>query len=133
MTLCREDEIIQIDRLIKNIELIKFGGPLKITFDKVDRFEGGKGVWLPSSTENKQFHELRREILKGLSDTPRQHRPHLTLMHPRNSTCTDKIFDQIKEYELPTVLLFDKISLVEQNDGGPWTTISEYRITPKES
>ncbi|RAV97620.1 2'-5' RNA ligase family protein [Pseudochryseolinea flava] len=133
VTLCREDEIVQIDRVIKNTELIKSAGPLKITFNKVERFEGGKGVWLPSSTENKQFHELRREILKGLNDTPRHHQPHLTLMHPRNSSCTDKIFDQIRAFELPTEILFEKISLVEQHDGGPWMTINEYRIAPIES
>ncbi len=128
VTLCREDEIVQIDKVIKNIELIKFDGPLKIIFDKVDRFEGGKGVWLTSSVDNKQFHELRREILKGLNDTQRYHQPHLTLMHPRNSSCTEKIFDEIKAFELPNEILFDKISLVEQNDGGPWKTINEYRL-----
>lgn len=133
MTLCREDEIIHIDRVIENIGRIKFGGPLKIALDMVDRFEKGKGVWLHSSAENEQFHELRGKILQGLDDTPRQHRPHLTLMHPRNSTCIDEIFDQIRKYELPTELLFDKISLVEQNNGGHWATISEYRIAPKES
>lgn len=133
VTLCREDEIIQIEKVIQNILVLKWSDPLKITFDPVYRFEGGKGVWLPSSTENTAFHELRKAILKGLNDNPRKHQPHLTLMHPRNSTCTDKIFDQIKAYALPTELFFDKISLVEQNNGAPWKTISEYRITPQES
>ena len=133
MTLCREDEIIFIDKVIENLTSFKLDNPLKITFDALDRFEDGKGVWLPASTENKQFHELRKKILKGVIGTPRLHRPHLTLMHPRNSICTDKIFGQIKEHELPTEFFFNKISLIEQKNGGPWATLDEFRITTKEN
>jgi 2'-5' RNA ligase len=128
VTLCREDEIGSIDKVLENLKAVKLENPLKITFDTVERFEDGKGVWLPGSTANKQFHELRRRVLKGMNDTQRQYRPHLTLMHPRNSTCTDKIFDQIKGLELPTELFFNKVSLIEQENGGQWTIIDEFEI-----
>lgn len=128
VTLCREDEIIHIDRVIKNIELIKSDDPLKITFDKVDRFEEGKGVLIPAKAENNEFHDLRKKILKGVCELPRLHRPHITLMHPRNSTCTDNIFNQIRQYKLPTELSFDKISLIEQENGGQWTIKKEFQI-----
>lgn len=127
-TLCREDEITPIERVLENIKSIKFDQPLIIKFDTVDRFENGKGVWLPASRDNNQFQELRTEILKGISDIPRQHQPHVTLMHPRNSTCTDDIFCRIKKYELPTKLLFGKVSLIEQKNGERWTILEEFKI-----
>lgn len=128
VTLCREDEIVALDKVVENLKAINLVTPLKITFDRVERFENGKGVWLPASTENKPFHELRKRILKGINDTPRQHQPHLTLMHPRNSTCTDILFEQIKGFELPTKLFFNKVSLIEQENGGPWAIIDEFEI-----
>ena len=128
VTLCREDEITPIDNVLENIKSIKLDQPLIIRFDTVDRFENGKGVWLSASADNKQFQELRMEILKGVSDTPRQLPPHVTLMHPRNSNCTDDKFYRIKQYKLPTKLLFDKISLIEQRNGGRWTILDEFEI-----
>lgn len=128
VTLCREDEIVAIDKVLVNIKSVKLKKELTISFDKVQRFEKGKGVLLPGSSDNTQFHELRNYILKGIIGTPRQHHPHLTLMHPRNSTCTDEKFDRIIQYELPNKLSFRKISLIEQKDGGRWMILREFKI-----
>lgn len=128
VTLCREDEISSLDKVLKNLETLKAASPLKIKFDPIERFEHGKGVWLPASKENGNFYRLRTEILKGLVENPRQRRAHVTLMHPRNSVCTDKIFDELKMYELPSELIFDEISLIEQKNGGQWTTIEKFKI-----
>lgn len=128
VTLCREDEIEQIEKVIQNLKSLKLDFPLKIRFDPVERFEDHKGVWLPGSKDNKQFQELRKSVLCAVTDAPRQHRPHLTLMHPRNSTCTDTIFDQIRLHTLPTELSFDEISLIEQKDGRRWTVADVFRI-----
>lgn len=130
VTLCREDEITSIDRVFENIKSIMFEQPLIINFDTVDRFENGKGAWLPASRDNKQFQELRTKILKGINDLPRQHLPHVTLMHPRNSTCTDDTFFKIQQYKLPTNLLFDKVSLIEQKNSGRWKVLNEFSILP---
>lgn len=128
VTLCREDEIEPTEKVIQNLKFLKLDFPLKIRFDPVERFEDQKGVWLPGSKENKQFQELRKFVLKGVIDTPRQHFPHLTLMHPRNSTCTDAIFDQIRNHTLPSELSLDEISLIEQKNGGPWAIADVFRI-----
>jgi hypothetical protein len=56
---------------------------------------------------------------------------HITLIHPRNSTCTDAIFEQIKELKFPTVLEFGKISLIEQRNGGKWNVLQEFNIVNK--
>lgn len=128
VTLCREDEIKAIDLVIENIKLLRLKKPLRITFDQVARFEDGKGVLIPANKATHEFDELRREILKGVNNSPRQHQPHVTLMHPRNSTCTDYIFDQIRKCNLPAELSFDRISLIEQENDKPWRIKKEFLI-----
>lgn len=126
VTLCREDETSSMDRVLENIERMAFDQPLIIKFGAVERFENGKGVWLPASTDNQQFQEWRKQVLKGVVDPPAQHSPHVTLMHPRNSTCTDDTFYKIKQYPLPTELWFNEISLIEQRNGGRWTILDKF-------
>ena len=124
VTLCREDELEDLEKVIVNIKAIKTDNPIKIAFNEVIRFENGKGVLIPADEENNDFHNLRNVILIS----PRKHLPHITLMHPRNSTCSDSIFEEIKSYQLPTTLFFNKISLIEQKDGGKWKTLDEFTI-----
>ena len=52
-------------------------------------------------------------------------------MHPRNSTCSDKTFAEIKKKELPSELFFRKISRIEQNTGGTWNVVNEFNIVNK--
>lgn len=59
---------------------------------------------------------------------PRAQEPHITLMHPRNSTCTDAIFDEVVKMDLPSKFTFNKISLIEQENGGPWRILDEYDL-----
>jgi 2'-5' RNA ligase len=128
ITLCREDEIDQLDKIIENIKSISCGKPIHIEFDPVKRFENGKGVLIPGKIRNPDFHNLRKAILKDLIESPREHQPHITLMHPRNSTCTDEVFNKIKEYPLPDVLTFEQISLIEQRNGEKWQVIETYSL-----
>ena len=127
VTLCREDEIEPIEKIIENINSIKLKAPLQIQLNRAQRFADGKGVMLPAKGENLAFHELRKSAL-GLSEFPKEYQPHLTLMHPRNSTCTDEIFERINRTELPTELSFDKIHLIEQTNGGKWNVLKEFFI-----
>jgi hypothetical protein len=124
ITLCREDELLDLNQLKINLQNLKFK-PLKLQFGSALRFSDGKGVYMPVSDEVEWFHTLRKSILKGIIDYPREHEPHLTLMHPRNSTCTDKIFQEIKDFSLPTYLIFQKISLIQQLNGERWSIIEE--------
>lgn len=122
VTLCREDEIENIEavlntlrKLEKSIITIRFGHPI--------RFEDGKGVLLPASGDNTQFHQLRLKVLPGPDMVVRRHEPHITLMHPRNSICTDEVFEAIRKITLPTTLTFHNVSLIQQVDGGQWETL----------
>jgi len=127
VTLCREDEIQNLEQLISNL-LSLTEGEIVIEFGKVSRFDNGKGVFLPATTDNAGFQELRRQVLLGLNDNLRKQEPHITLMHPRNSTCTDEIFQRIEKVNLPTKLKFKIISLIEQEDGGQWKILQEFEL-----
>jgi 2'-5' RNA ligase len=130
ITLCREDEIKSIDKVIQRIKSITLKKPIRIKFKNVLRFSDGKGILIPATYRNIEFRELRKSVL-GQRKLNKEQFPHITLMHPRNSICTDEIFEQIKELELPTELEFGKISLIEQINGGKWNILKEFNILNK--
>jgi len=130
VTLCREDELEEIDKIIERIKSITLKNPIRIRFKNVIRFADGKGVLIPTTDKNIEFRELRKSVL-GQVKLRKEQFPHITLMHPRNSTCTNEIFDKIKKQELPTELLFDKIYLIEQRNGEKWKVIKEFNIVEK--
>ncbi|MEO1050986.1 MAG: 2'-5' RNA ligase family protein [Bacteroidota bacterium] len=130
VTLCREDEIVDLDVVMDNINRIETK-ELSVSLGQATRFSEGKGVTLDGHGSNVAFHALRKEVLKGIIGQPRQHQPHITLMHPRNATCTDQMFEEIRQFKLPEVITFDKISLIEQRDWGKWTTLKAFAISKR--
>ncbi len=64
VTLCREDEIENIDKVLLNLTQ-RNRKIITIKFGQVTRFDNGKGVLIPATTENKEFYELRQKVLKG--------------------------------------------------------------------
>lgn len=127
ITLCREDELRDITLIKQNLASQIFKG-IVLSLESAKRFSEGKGVLIPVIDNNGEFQSLRREILKEVIDNPRLHEPHITLMHPRNSTCTDDIFEEIRKKQLPSVIRFDTISLIEQSNGGAWKILDEYAL-----
>jgi 2'-5' RNA ligase len=130
VTLCREDEIENLEKVISNLYSLT-QQEIVIEFGKAVRFDNGKGLLLPAITDNIGFQDLRRQVLIGLNDNPRKHEAHITLMHPGNSTCTDAIFHHIEKLSLPKQLSFKKISLIEQEDGGQWNILQEFEFRKK--
>ncbi len=129
VTLCREDELDMLEKIIENLQSIRLSRSIKIEFNAVKRFSEGKGVLIPAKKSNVEFDELRKLVLKGITDLPNVQHAHITLMHPRNSTCTDSIFKQIKEFKLPTELNFDEVALIEQSRGGErWKVVRRFPI-----
>lgn len=127
VTLCREDEIGEVDKVLEILSSLNHKCII-VNFDKAIRFSNGNGILMPSAGTNEQFQELRKSILQGLERTFRKHEPHITLMHPRNSTCTDRIFEQVSQIRLPHQVDFKKISLIEQEGGSKWNIIKELRL-----
>lgn len=127
VTLCREHEMESIDDLSTRLGSIALEKPLSIKFGSIATFADGHGLFLPSCKENESFFALRKSILRDTINVDNA-KPHLTLMHPRNSTCTEEIFDQLKKIQFPDELFFDKISLIEQQDGKKWKILDEFII-----
>ncbi len=127
VTICREDELEHIERVITNLENLHQHS-IDISFGDIVRFDNGKGLMLSAKENNEAFINLRKEILTGIIEVTRNHVPHITLMHSRNSTCTDDIFIEIKNYRFPNKISFNKISLIEQEMGMPWKIIKEFEL-----
>lgn len=122
VTLCREDELESIETAMQT--LARLNHPcILIDFAPAKRFAEGKGLLIPARADNLQFQQLRAVVLQDINSHPRIHEPHITLIHPRNGTCTDAIFEQIKMISLPVKLLFKKIALIEQEEGGKWNIL----------
>ena len=129
VTLCREDELTDIDKILDNLQYPQFPA-ITIQFGPVTRFDNGKGVLIPAAGNNEAFHQLRNSLLTTAKTTIRHHEPHITLMHPRNSTCTDGIFKVIQSAKLPAYLTFNRISLIQQIDGGKWEILKTFPLKP---
>jgi 2'-5' RNA ligase len=127
VTLCREDEIENLEAVLHNLRSISLKR-IQIRFDNPLRFENGKGVLLPGSKDNSSFHELRKMVLNGIINDLRKHEPHITLMHPRNSTCTDEIFTEIQKVNFPRKISFETITLIEQKNGQAWKTLNSTQL-----
>ena len=128
VTLCREDELIDIEKIFRKLEELCLA-PISIDFGDVIRFSDGEGVLIPAIGDCAPFQKLRENILQGMIEKPRRQDPHITLMHPRNATCTDSIFDEIKGNSFPGKIVFDKISLIEQVPGMRWERIQEFECS----
>ena len=127
ITLCREDEIENLDVVLKN--LVNLNDEIfELSLEKVKRFSDGEGVLIPVKDENQLFQKLRQSVLKNVILNPRKHNPHITIMHPRNSTCDDYIFEKITNIEIPEKIQLTKISLIEQEIGKKWEVINEYKL-----
>jgi 2'-5' RNA ligase len=127
VTLCREDEILDFEKISLNLKNVNQKA-FFINFGKVKRFSQDNGVLLSSIGKNKEFHGLRRKILTGITPNPRNHDPHITLMHPLNSACTDEIYKELEAVKFPTQILFNKISLIEQEEGAKWQILEEFNL-----
>jgi 2'-5' RNA ligase len=130
VTLCREDEIEPLEAVIKNLSALDCG-PVTIHFGPAVRFSDGLGVLIPAAGENIQFEQLRTLTLAGLKKNHNRQEPHITLMHPRNSSCNDSIFEKIAASDLPKKLMFNKISLIEQENDTAWKVLKEFSLNDK--
>lgn len=131
VTLCREDEIAVLEPVIHHISTLELGG-ITIDFGPPVRFGNeNSGVLLPAIGDISAFQALRSAILRGIVDQPRPSEPHITLMHPRNSTCSDSIFENIARRVFPTTIPFASISLIEQIDDGSWKVLRVFDLSKK--
>jgi 2'-5' RNA ligase len=127
VTLCREHELKNLDQIKENIKSLHLGS-IFIHLDRVVRFSDGKGVMIHADEINPGYHHLRQLVLKNIGFEIKFPQPHITLMHPRNSTCTDEIFGEINKISIPKTLFFTEISLIEQEADNEWKIIRTFKI-----
>lgn len=122
VTLCREDEVSDWDKLLAHLSSV-VPITLELAFSHVVR----DGDLVYAVVENcDSFHQLRHEVLRMESGTPRHHNPHLTLIHPRNGTCCDNMFRELKTKFKPFLARIESIAVIEQVNGGIWRDIFRY-------
>lgn len=128
VTLCREDELTDLEMVVDNLSRLSFG-PITLQLGRAERSAEGKGVLIPAVGGMDAFDGLRRHILAGITDNPRRLSAHITLMHPRNSTCTDALFQQIQDYVFPETITFRTVSLIGQEDlTAKWQVLKEFDL-----
>ena len=130
ITLCREDEIEDLSRIQNNLENIDMHD-FELQTKGLKRFSEERGVLISVTDEERKLLKLRELVLQNESSVPREYKAHITLMHPRNSTCDDEVFKEIQKIELPQKLSVETISLIEQEIGKEWKTLKEYKLKKK--
>ncbi len=127
ITLCREDEIEDWDPIQNNLENLQVE-KFDLQTGELIQFYDGKGVYLSIKDKAQRFRNLREAVLQNGEQRPREHEAHVTLMHPRNSTCDEAKFKEILKVDIPKKLSITKISLIEQEIGKRWKTLEEYEL-----
>lgn len=119
VTLCREDEVSDWDAFRAGLESLV---PFEITLTFGVPVREHNFVYLPVREGLEDYQEFRRKIL---SEDARDQTPHVTLIHPRNGTCTDEIFaDIVATIDTPLQCTFCEVMLIEQEDDEVWRVIS---------
>ena len=124
VTLLREDEVDDWDD-VRNWLLTK-PSAFVMEFGKPVREDNL--VYLPCTDGVDAFQALRACLLQSHTQMPRPHKPHITLIHPRNGQCTDEIFEMIFQAVERKRVVFDEVCLIEQVAGGPWSVLGRYTL-----
>lgn len=119
VTLCREDEVADWAAFQANLEALQ---PFELTLTFGSPVRDQDFVFLPVCSGLDDFQAFRRKLLPR---EPRNHTPHVTLIHPRNGSCTDEIFGELTaSLRSPFQYTFREVMLIEQTDGGVWRVIA---------
>lgn len=118
VTLCREEEVTDWDALRARLESLC---PFEITLEFGVPVRDHDFVFLPIREGLDDFHEFRCAILMKEA---RKQTPHVTIIHPRNGTCTYQVFADISATISPFQYTFREVTLIEQENGGVWNVIS---------
>ncbi|MEP7325852.1 MAG: 2'-5' RNA ligase family protein [Gemmatimonadota bacterium] len=119
VTLCRDEDVADWEALSLRLARV---GVINVTLAFETPIRDGNLVYLPATSSDGSFDRLRHALLGPVSAARKQH-PHLTLIHPRNGTCSDAMFDEIRSRWVPFTAAFREVTLIEQIDGGRWMNL----------
>ena len=123
VTLCREDEIQQLDPTAVFSRVVAWArGPLHLAFGG-PRVFNGHGVLLPCEHGSVEFQLLRQWILQD--QCARDHVAHLTLAHPRNPKAAGNTATTLAAFPHALALQFPAVALIEQYGSAKWRILQE--------
>ena len=122
VTLCREDEVSDWGGVRERLACI----PSAVTLSFGSPVRDGDLVLLPGSDDDGSFRALRQHLLETVE--PRDHKPHITIVHPRNARCSDAAWATICADTEPFTYTFREASLILQQDGGVWRTLENFPL-----
>ena len=125
VTLCREDEVNDWGQLAQTLKNQRLND---VTLDFGRPYREGNLVYLPVVGSTFEFDNLRSTLLTSSSSVARVHRPHITIIHPRNGTCDDSVFQRIAWKLHPFTITFRKVSFIEQVNDGKWRVLDEFPL-----
>ncbi len=123
VTLCREDEVADWSEVASRLSNL---GKIEVELDFGMPVREDNLVYLPTIGSTQPFDELRSAILSIDAASPRKQNPHITLIHPRNGTCSDSAFDEIAKLCKPFSTVLRRVTLIEQHNGGSWKDLSAF-------
>ncbi len=123
VTLCREDEIEQLDPAAVLSRVQSWAkGPLRLAFGH-PRLFSGHGVLLPCERGSGSFRSLRQWLLQNQG--AREHAAHLTLAHPRNIKAAGNTPAALAGCPHALELQFPVVALIEKHGSAPWRVLVE--------
>jgi len=125
VTLCREDEVSDWEELGRRLQALR---PQAVTLKFGSPHRDGDLVYIPCVGPTGAFDDLRAMILGTRLASPRKHVPHITLIHPRNGSCSDADFASIISVFEPFSYTFDEVAFIQQENGGVWETVQTFRL-----
>lgn len=122
VTLCRENEVADWEDLRKRAQQCSLG-PFTLPFGKPER--EGNLVLIRVLGEATPFHQWRSALLDTPTTRAQPFGAHITLIHPRNGTCSDEDFVRLSMQLEPMEVTFREIALIEQHGGGAWNVLEK--------
>lgn len=117
VTLCREDEVEDWSVLERRLLAI---APVTIPLAFAMPVRAGDLVYVPTIGSIQAFDQVRSHLLARPGVAVRQHEPHITLVHPRNGSCSEETFAALLQGYSPFDATFREVTLIGQVDNGPW-------------
>jgi 2'-5' RNA ligase len=127
VTLCREKELVNLKDIERNLSLL-YLPPVTVQFGAPKRFADDKGLLLPGIGPNTEYHDLRKKLLKTTTEGHHSAEPHITLIHPRNGTCTDAIYQEVTKMQFPASITFDECCLIKQEGNEAWKILKQFPL-----
>lgn len=128
VTLCREDEVSDWEQLAQRLESLR---PQQVTLDFGMPCREDNLVYLPCVGSTYEFDHLRAILLNTSSSIARPHKPHITIIHARNGTCDNSIFERVSSQCRPFSATFHEVSFIEQTNGGIWTVLNQFPLSDR--